>query len=98
MHKEKGLTKTRLDEEAISQAVIRYNKYRDPEVTARLLSFKDNKLILKFEGSFCTTCGFYDYFEDFIFELREVVNVNMKIDAVEESCFQTFIVRYVTGE
>jgi len=88
----------KLDGEKISQAIVSYNKYRSPEVTAKLISFNGNELRLQFEGSFCTTCGFYDYLEDFVFELKELVDVNMKIDSVEESSFQTFIVRYTIDE
>jgi hypothetical protein len=95
MHWGKGLTRSKLEAEEISQAIARYNKYRSPEATARLISFEDNELRVQFQGAFCTTCGFYDYLEDFIFELKETVDVSMKIDTIEESSFQTFIVRYV---
>jgi len=98
MHQGKGLTRSGLKVEEISQAIARYNKYRSPEVTARLISFEDSELRLQFEGPFCTTCGFYDYLEDFIFELKETADVGMKIDTIEESGFQTFIVRYVIDE
>jgi hypothetical protein len=51
-------------------------------------------LTLQFEGPFCSTCGFYDYLEDFAYELKQLVDVDLKIENVEEKAFQTFVVRY----
>jgi hypothetical protein len=46
----------------INEILMEYNRFRSPEVTAKLIHFKDRKLILEFEGPFCNTCGFHDYF------------------------------------
>ncbi len=88
-------SKSRLDTGKVSEAITLYNKFRSPEATAKLLTLDGDRLTLQFEGSFCTTCGFYDYLEDFIFELKQLVDVDLRIDSVEEKSFQTFIVRYV---
>ncbi len=50
----------------IEGAIRTYNKYRSPEVSAKLINIeKDNtKFTVLFKGASCRTCGFYDYFED----------------------------------
>ncbi len=43
-----------------SKAVEVYNKYRAPEAIAEVLKINGNKIIVKFKGSFCETCGVSD--------------------------------------
>lgn len=69
----------------IDTAIKEYNKYRVPEVKAELISFQDESLILEFTGSFCTTCGYYDYFDDFRFLLEHEFGLNAKITEIEET-------------
>jgi hypothetical protein len=64
---------------AVSRAIEAYNHYRSPEATAKIVKIEKDKLIIDFEGSFCKTCGVYDYLEDFIYELQAVINAKMKI-------------------
>jgi len=67
----------------IAEAVDEYNKYRSPESTARFV-FSDRKSFrVEFTGSFCHTCGFYDYFEDFRIMLEDV-GLKTKIGKVKE--------------
>ena len=54
----------------ILRAVDAYNRYRSPEATAKLISLNEKELIVDFQGSFCSTCGTFDYLEDFICELK----------------------------
>lgn len=56
-----------------------YNRYRSPETTATLFTMEKDGFVLDFEGSFCTTCGVRDYFEDFIYEL-ETINNTFKLE------------------
>lgn len=68
----------------VEKAVEKYNLYRSPEAKASLLNNKINKVLrIKFEGTFCTTCGFHDYFEDFIVFLEEF-GINGKINKIIE--------------
>ena len=94
---EKALKKSRaeLDARKVFEAISLYNRFRSPEATTELLNFKKDKIIVQFKGPFCITCGFYDCLEDFIFELKQLVDVSISIKAVEEKAFQTFIVRYL---
>ena len=38
-------------------------------VKARLINLSGGRLTVEFEGDFCHTCSFYDYFEDLIYEM-----------------------------
>jgi len=67
----------------LKETISEYNKYRTPEVTARLISIENKGLRIEFTGHFCHTCGFYDYFDDFRFLLEEL-NVKAKITEIEE--------------
>ncbi len=55
----------------VEKAIGEFNKYRSPEATATLVSSAQGKLEINFSGSFCWTCGYYDYFEDFRLLLEE---------------------------
>lgn len=70
--------------EVIKEAILEYNRYRVPEVKAKLISVNDNMIEVKFEGTFCYTCGFYDYFEDYAIILEEK-GINIEIDEVQEA-------------
>jgi len=49
-----------------------YNRYREPEAKAKLLSIDHNTLKVKFEGPFCTSCGIIDWIEDFKYVLEDL--------------------------
>ena len=82
----------------INEILAEYNKFRSPEVTVRFLHCHDEKLELEFEGPFCNTCGFHDYFEDFIYEMKRLKNIELNIDDIKESGFQKFIVIYSVSD
>ncbi len=67
----------------IEDVIKEYNKYRSPEATARLISIDEKSLKIEFTGSFCRTCGFYDYFDDFRVFLEEV-GLKTKIREIKE--------------
>ena len=58
-----------------------FNRYRSPEVTAKLVEINKDGFTLDFEGSFCTSCGVRDHFEDFIYEL-ETISKKFKAELV----------------
>jgi hypothetical protein len=70
-------------EHAIEKTIEEYNKYRTPEVVARLVSLDSSGFNIEFKGHFCHTCGFYDYFDDFRF-LLEDINLKTEIKEIEE--------------
>lgn len=55
----------------IDRAVVQFNKYRSPEATVKVVSYKEGELRVVFSGPFCKTCGFHDYFDDFKIALED---------------------------
>ena len=69
--------------EKIVKAIDEFNKYRAPEAKARLISQDENSFRIEFTGSFCHTCGFYDYFDDYRVLLQET-GIETKIREITE--------------
>lgn len=82
----------------VLKAITEYNKYRRPEAEAKLIKVSRKELILDFEGTFCKTCGAYDYLEDFIYELQKFVDVKIKIASYKEYKPETIRVKYVVED
>lgn len=78
--------------EKIKEAIQEYNKYRVPEVEARVISFNKEYLKVEFKGSFCHSCGFYDYFDDLkiILEEKGLKNKIIDIEEIDEGAIVTF--------
>jgi hypothetical protein len=76
-----------------------YNRYRSPEAMAKLVAVEEDGFIIDFEGTFCTSCGVKDYFEDFIYEL-ETINkkIKLKLAETKPTGTQSFRVRYTTKD
>jgi len=64
-----------------------YNKYRSPEANAKILRIEDEIFIVRFDGSFCETCGINDWIDDFRYQLMSMgINTEIKeIIEVDES-------------
>lgn len=69
--------------EEVEHAVEEFNRYHGAEARARIIEWLDDGFKVKFEGSFCLTCGFYDYFDDLAFVLREK-GYSVEVAGVEE--------------
>ena len=52
-------------QEEITRALDEFNKYHGSEARGSPVSVGEASIIVRFEGSFCGTCGFYDYLDDF---------------------------------
>lgn len=81
---------------SVSIAIDNYNKYRAPESNAKLETIKNGYALLKFSGPFCKSCGVYDYFEDFIFFLKDF-NLDGEIKYVKrlnDDFIVKFLIRY----
>lgn len=70
--------------EKIGKAIEEFNKYRSPEANARLISRDVKSFIVEFTGPFCTTCGFYDYFDDLRIILEDS-KLKSEIKEIEET-------------
>ncbi len=84
-------------EGTVLRALKEYNRCRSPEATATLVEIDDDELILDFEGPFCRTCGTYDYLEDFIYELKRISDIGIKIASYENLGLEKIRVRYAIG-
>ncbi|MFX1363207.1 MAG: hypothetical protein ACFE7A_07120 [Promethearchaeota archaeon] len=80
--------------EYIEKAIHSYNKYRGLEANAKVLDFNGNTLIVDFRGTYCQTCGLHDYFEDLIYDLKDLVDVEIKIEKIGRVGDDTYRVRY----
>ncbi|MCS7123864.1 MAG: hypothetical protein NZ932_00380 [Candidatus Bathyarchaeota archaeon] len=81
--------------DSVVKAIDEYNKYRSPEARAKLVRLSGKELILDFEGSFCSSCGVYDYLEDFIYELQKfTTDVSFAIESFREYKPETIRVKY----
>lgn len=81
--------------EIVVRAIDEYNRYRSPEAKAKLVEVSGREIVLEFEGSFCRSCGVYDYLEDFIYELQRFADLRLKIISFEEYIHDTIRVRYI---
>ncbi|MBS7657972.1 MAG: hypothetical protein QW476_03530 [Candidatus Bathyarchaeia archaeon] len=78
--------------EIIEKAVEIYNRYRSPEATAKLVEILTNQFTIEFKGSFCQSCGVYDYFEDLIYEIKSSYpSLNIAIANIKESNGSFFV-------
>jgi hypothetical protein len=51
-------------EQILTDALPEFNRIRVPEVEATVKEITEDGFTVFFSGSFCNTCGYYDYFED----------------------------------
>ncbi len=56
----------------IDRAIREYNRYRAPESVAVLERIEGDTVYVRFEGSFCRTCGINDWVEDFKYVLEDL--------------------------
>ena len=92
-----GVTGTNLNE-LVLRAIEVYNRYRNPEASAKLVGMEKDGFVIEFEGSFCLSCGVRDYFEDFICELEDISrDFRVEIKESEPVGPQSFRVRYVVN-
>lgn len=58
----------------MDKAKVEYNKYREPEAKAEILSIneEENEVLIKIVGSFCRTCGVDDWIDDFRYVLEDL--------------------------
>ncbi len=65
----------------LSEVADEYNRYRAPE--AEVLRVEGDRFMVRFTGSFCYMCGFYDY-DDYAFLLEDDYGVRVRIAEVRE--------------
>jgi len=78
----------------VLRAIDRYNMYRGKEANARLVFVNKSKIIVEFTGSFCYSCGFYDWIDDLRYEFIDELNLNVKIASIDEVKLGVYSVVY----
>ncbi|AHF80372.1 hypothetical protein [Thermococcus paralvinellae] len=66
--------------EVLKRVIQEFNKYHGSEAQAKIVKAEGDEVIIEFDGSFCKTCGLYDYFEDIKWE---AMNFGLNIEPVE---------------
>ncbi|NJE47875.1 hypothetical protein E3E35_10825, partial [Thermococcus sp. GR7] len=66
--------------EKLNYVIKEFNRLHGSEAKARVKKVEEDEVILEFEGSFCATCGLYDYFDDIKWGAMEF---GLKIEPVE---------------
>ncbi|ADT83511.1 hypothetical protein [Thermococcus barophilus] len=66
--------------EILKRVIKEFNKYHGSEAQAKIIKAERDEVIIEFDGSFCKTCGLYDYFEDIKWE---AMNFGLNIEPVE---------------
>ena len=79
----------------INDTIVEYNKYRSPESHAKLLRKFVKSFVIDFSGTYCKTCGFYDYFEDYrlMLERKGLETKMSRIKEKEDGAFVTFTLK-----
>ena len=68
--------------EKIEVAILEYNRYRVNLVKAELKEFGETGFTVFFDGSFCETCGYYDYYEDLQVLLEDDYGLESRITEI----------------
>lgn len=83
--------------EALRKVIEEFNKYHGSEAQARIIKAERDEVIIEFDGSFCKTCGLYDYFEDIKWEAMKFgldVEPVEVLESEEEFEEGRYLVRY----
>ncbi|WP_010478454.1 hypothetical protein [Thermococcus zilligii] len=84
--------------EKLEKAIKEFNKLHGREAEVKVREVKGEEVILEFEGSFCATCGLYDYFDDIKWEAMEFgLNIEpVEVLTAEEDDFEhgRYVVKY----
>jgi len=73
-----------MDNQKLEVAIEEFNKYRDPLIVGRLIEIGEESFTMEFTGHFCRTCGFYDYFEDFQYEILDTMGLSTEMKEIDE--------------
>jgi hypothetical protein len=74
---------------------VLYNRFRSPEVFAKVVMVTTDNVTVSFSGSFCYSCGVLDFLEDFVHEFKMLTNkAELKIDKTRQINPRTFEADY----
>ena len=82
-------------EVAVRKAVARYNRFRSPEVIARVIRITPTNFTIAISGAFCASCGVLGYIEGFINDFKSFTSkAELKIDKTREASPRRLEVNY----
>ena len=64
----------------IEKALEKFKKLFGREAMIEITDFDEDKIIAKFYGHMCFTCGTYDYFDDFAIIYSEECKEKLKVE------------------
>ena len=63
----------------IKKVLEKFKRLFGKEVMIEIIDFDKNKIIVKFYGNLCYTCGTYDYFDDFAIVYNEECKEKLQV-------------------
>lgn len=69
-------------QDKLMEAITQYNRYRVNLVQAELREHDETGFVVFFDGSFCETCGYYDYYDDLQVLLEDEYGILSKITEI----------------
>ncbi|MEM2098155.1 MAG: hypothetical protein QXU99_00200 [Candidatus Bathyarchaeia archaeon] len=82
-------------EDVARKTVTRYNRFRGPEVFAKLVHVSTESVTVAFSGIFCTSCGVMGYIEGFVHDFKALTpGVELKIGKMRDTGTNSFEVEY----
>jgi len=86
--------KTKKIKEKIIEGIRKFNEIRSPEAKVELVKIKGNEVLTEFSGHMCFTCGTYDYFEDFVYEMKDL-RVDLEIKNFKRENNERYLVTFL---
>ncbi len=88
------LSQTEL-EELVHRTIALYNRFHSPEATAKIIIVTPEKITVAYSGSFCYSCGVFDFLEDFVHDFKMLTDkAELKIDKTRQVNPRTFEADY----
>jgi len=81
-------------EKIARETAERYNRYRSPEAIINVLSVENSVIEVVLSGSFCRSCGVYDWIEDYKYELIDLTGRQVDIIEVEQIDDESYKVKF----
>ncbi len=76
------------------KGIEKFNEIRVPEAKAELVEIKGNEVLVRFSGHMCFTCGTYDYFDDLIYEMKDL-GIDLEIQGFKRENGNRYLVSYL---
>ena len=80
------------------EAVEEFNRFRAPEVKARMVGLDGTRLTVEFDGASCRSCGGQDYLEDFAYEASDLLHKRTDLVSFERIGAHGFVGVYEIEE